>query len=98
MELRNVVLVDGIRTPFSRGGKGKFEATRMDEVTARECPQLLKHCTSSTLAEKKLAINNIELEKVDLHFFALPLRQGQYGRSFLKFSKYLLRFYLFFNI
>lgn len=45
MELRNFILVDGIRTPFSRGGKGKFEATRMDEVPARECPQLLKHCT-----------------------------------------------------
>lgn len=32
MELRNVVIVDGIRSPFSWGGRGMFEATRMDEV------------------------------------------------------------------
>jgi acetyl-CoA acetyltransferase family protein len=34
MELRNVVIVDGIRSPFSWGGRGMFEATRMDEVGA----------------------------------------------------------------
>lgn len=34
MEARNVVIVDGCRSAFSRGGRGKFEATRMDEVGA----------------------------------------------------------------
>ena len=32
MKARNVVIVDGCRTAFSRGGVGKFEATRMDEM------------------------------------------------------------------
>ena len=34
MQLQNVVLVDGLRTPFARGGRGKFVATRLDEVGA----------------------------------------------------------------
>ncbi len=34
MELRNAVIVDGMRSPFSWGGRGKFEATRLDEVAA----------------------------------------------------------------
>ncbi|MEE8397405.1 MAG: thiolase family protein [Desulfobacterales bacterium] len=34
MKLRNVVLVDGVRSPFARGGRGKLEATRLDEVGA----------------------------------------------------------------
>lgn len=34
MQLRNVVIVDGIRSPFSWGGRGMFEATRLDDVAA----------------------------------------------------------------
>lgn len=34
MKARNVVIVDGVRSAFSRGGRGKFESTRMDEVGA----------------------------------------------------------------
>lgn len=34
MEARNAVLVDGMRSPFARGGRGKLEATRMDEAGA----------------------------------------------------------------
>ncbi len=34
MNFRNVVVVDGVRSPFARGGRGKLEATRMDEVGA----------------------------------------------------------------
>jgi acetyl-CoA acetyltransferase family protein len=34
MKLKNAVIVDGIRSPFSWGGRGMFEATRMDEVGA----------------------------------------------------------------
>lgn len=34
MRLRNVVLVDGVRSPFARGGRGKLEAARLDEVGA----------------------------------------------------------------
>lgn len=34
MKARNAVLVDGIRSPFARGGRGKLEATRLDDVGA----------------------------------------------------------------
>lgn len=34
MKLRNAVLVDGVRCPFARGGRGKLVATRLDEVSA----------------------------------------------------------------
>ncbi len=34
MELKNVVLVDGVRSAFARGGRGKMVATRMDEAAA----------------------------------------------------------------
>lgn len=34
MRLRNAVIVDGVRSPFARGGRGKLEATRLDEVGA----------------------------------------------------------------
>ena len=35
MQLRNVVLVDGVRSPFGRGGRGKLVAPRLDEVGAK---------------------------------------------------------------
>ena len=31
-ELKNVVLVDGVRSAFGRGGRGKLVATRLDEA------------------------------------------------------------------
>ena len=34
MELKNAVIIDGARSPFSWGGRGMFEATRIDEVAA----------------------------------------------------------------
>jgi len=34
MKARNVVIVDGCRSAFSRGGRGKLESTRLDEVGA----------------------------------------------------------------
>ncbi len=34
MELNNVVIVDGVRSAFSKGGRGKLVATRLDEVAA----------------------------------------------------------------
>jgi acetyl-CoA acetyltransferase family protein len=34
MELRNVVIVDGVRSAFARGGRGKLVATRLDEAGA----------------------------------------------------------------
>jgi acetyl-CoA acetyltransferase family protein len=34
MRLRNAVVVDGVRTAFTKGGRGKLEAARMDEVSA----------------------------------------------------------------
>lgn len=41
MELKNVVLVDGARSPFGRGGRGSLVATRLDEVGARVIRALL---------------------------------------------------------
>jgi acetyl-CoA acetyltransferase family protein len=34
MKLRNAVVVDGVRTAFTKGGRGKLEAARMDDVSA----------------------------------------------------------------
>ena len=35
MQSRNVVLVDGVRSAFGRGGRGKLVATRLDETGAK---------------------------------------------------------------
>ncbi len=35
MELRNVVIVDGARSAFGRGGRGKLVATRLDDAGAK---------------------------------------------------------------
>ena len=42
MKSRNAVLVDGVRSPFARGGRGKLEATRLDEVGALLIKELLR--------------------------------------------------------
>jgi acetyl-CoA acetyltransferase family protein len=42
MELRNVVLVDGARTAFARGARGKLVATRLDEAGAKVIRALLE--------------------------------------------------------
>ena len=39
--LRNVVLVDGARSAFARGAKGKLVATRLDEAGAKVLRALL---------------------------------------------------------
>ena len=36
MQVRNVVLVDGARSAFGRGGRGKLVATRLDEAALRD--------------------------------------------------------------
>lgn len=41
MKLRNVVLVDGARSAYARGGRGKLVATRMDEAAAKVLRGLL---------------------------------------------------------
>jgi acetyl-CoA acetyltransferase family protein len=41
MPLRNVVLVDGARSAFARGGRGKLVATRLDEAGAKVLRALL---------------------------------------------------------
>ena len=41
MELRNVVIVDGVRSPFARASRGKLVATRLDEVGATVIRALL---------------------------------------------------------
>ncbi|MCP4754952.1 MAG: thiolase family protein [Proteobacteria bacterium] len=35
MKARNVVIVDGVRSAFTKGGRGRLEATRMDEAGAQ---------------------------------------------------------------
>ncbi len=42
MELQNVVLVDGVRSAFARGGRGKLVATRLDELGATVLRTLLE--------------------------------------------------------
>ena len=42
MALQNVVLVDGARTAFGRGGKGKLVATRLDDAGAKVIRALLE--------------------------------------------------------
>jgi len=42
MKLQNVVLVDGARSAFARGGRGKLVATRLDEVGATVLRALLE--------------------------------------------------------
>ncbi|MBW2369147.1 MAG: hypothetical protein JRH15_14835 [Deltaproteobacteria bacterium] len=42
MRLRKAVIVDGVRSPFARGGRGKLEATRMDDVGAILVRKLLE--------------------------------------------------------
>ena len=41
MQLRNAVLVDGVRSPFGRGGRGKLVATRLDVAGAQILRALL---------------------------------------------------------
>lgn len=41
MELQNVVIVDGVRSAFSKGGRGKLVATRLDEAGAYIIRELL---------------------------------------------------------
>ena len=41
MQVRNVVLVDGARSAFGRGGRGKLVATRLDEAGAHVLRALL---------------------------------------------------------
>ncbi len=42
MKFQNAVLVDGVRSPFSRGGRGMLVATRLDEVAARVLRTLME--------------------------------------------------------
>ena len=41
MELQNVVIVDGARSAFTRGGRGAFTATRLDDVAVQVLQGLL---------------------------------------------------------
>jgi acetyl-CoA acetyltransferase family protein len=34
VKLRNAVVIDGVRTAFTKGGRGKLEAARMDDISA----------------------------------------------------------------
>ncbi|MDD5190002.1 MAG: thiolase family protein [Dehalococcoidales bacterium] len=62
MKARNVVIVDGVRTPFSKGGKGKLEAARMDELGAQVVRALLAR--------------NPKVKPTDIHDFGIGLGSG----------------------
>jgi len=57
MELQNCVIVDGVRSPFTRGGRGGFTATRLDEVAVT----VLK-----TLLERNPKVSKYEIEDLGL--------------------------------
>ena len=42
MDLKNVVLVDGVRSAFARGGRGALVATRLDDAGAKVLRALLE--------------------------------------------------------
>jgi acetyl-CoA acetyltransferase family protein len=42
MEIRNAVIVDGVRSPFGRAVRGKLVATRLDELGGKVVRQLLE--------------------------------------------------------
>ncbi|MCP4579090.1 MAG: thiolase family protein [Deltaproteobacteria bacterium] len=42
MRLRNAVIVDGLRSAFARGGRGKLEATRLDDAAAEIIRELFR--------------------------------------------------------
>jgi acetyl-CoA acetyltransferase len=50
MQLRNVVIVDGVRSPFARGGRGKLVATRLDDVGATVIRTLMERNPKSVWA------------------------------------------------
>ncbi len=41
-QLNNVVVVDGVRSAFGRGGRGKLVATRLDEAGGKIVRALLE--------------------------------------------------------
>ena len=41
MEMQNVVIVDGARSAFARGGRGAFTATRLDTIGVQVLQELL---------------------------------------------------------
>ena len=41
MEIRNAVIVDGVRSPFGRAVRGKLVATRLDELGGKVIRELL---------------------------------------------------------
>ena len=57
MDLQNVVLVDGVRSPFTKGGRGGFAATRLDEIGV----QVLK-----ALLERNPQLDPLEIEEIGL--------------------------------
>ena len=60
MELQNVVLVDGVRAAFSRGGRGMLVATRLDETGAH----ILRTLMERTPKVKPTMVEDIGLGNV----------------------------------
>ncbi|MEX0941481.1 MAG: thiolase family protein [Pseudomonadales bacterium] len=60
MKSRNVVIVDGARSPFARGGRGKLVATRLDDVGAKIVRTLLdKHSKVKDTMIEDVGLGNV---------------------------------------
>ena len=62
MKLRNAVVIDGVRSPFSKGGRGRLEAVRMDELGA--------HIVRTLMAR------NPKVKPTMIHDFGIGLGSG----------------------
>jgi len=60
MQSRNVVLVDGVRSAFARGGRGKLVATRLDDAGAQVLRALLdRHPKISDAMIEDVGLGNV---------------------------------------
>ena len=69
MQSRSVVLVEGVRSPFGRGGPAKLIATRLDDTG----PQVLRALLDPT--PKVFQLNEVQRNLAADHdlYFSVPL-------------------------
>ena len=71
MELRNVVIVDGVRSPFARASRGKLVATRLDEVGAT----VIRAIEYSAIASKE-SLTTMDRQRIGASL-PVPLRVAE---------------------
>ncbi len=67
MQLRNAVLVDGARSAFARGGRGRLVATRLDDAGAQILRALLGPVVSSKKALRNAGITADQIDRVEFN-------------------------------